>query len=272
MGIKRATFFFKSSSGYGWSETLFSNVVDLTTVMARAQTLLPLRVSLNGSDCQLAFIRVSDDSIFRDSLIFSVPRDSRIGKNPDFGECDIPNTCFNVSLRAGALYRRELAMRGIPDNMVTKGGEFDPSAQWRANFTAWVGGLIAGAWGIRAIDNTVAAVGIAGLLQDPNAPYSIGIITGNAHNLAINDEINITKLRGARQVRGRHRVFSITSPTGFSLHTRVLIDPYTGGGLVRKVSFNVFPITSGQVMRVSHREAGRPFDSPTGRHKALLHI
>src|SRR5687767_725414 len=73
MALVRALFFFKDSSGKGWSEGIYNTSVNLTEAMVRAAALAHLRVQLLGRGALLTNIRVSDEAVKRDSRVFAVP-------------------------------------------------------------------------------------------------------------------------------------------------------------------------------------------------------
>src|SRR5262249_48439921 len=68
MAVVRTTFFFKSASATGWTETFFNLSSSLTTVQLRARNLAALRAAMLSADNKLAAFRVSDDEVFRDAI------------------------------------------------------------------------------------------------------------------------------------------------------------------------------------------------------------
>lgn len=266
----RATFFFKDSNGYGWTETIHSQKPDLTSIMAAAKDLIVPRRNMLGNTAYLVFIRVSDDLVKRDSLIYQVPAGDQQSRGSPEGSADIANTSLVVRLQSNPTVRRTLFMRGVPDGIVTQSGKYTPSGAFDQAFTDWLALLQTGQWACRTKDNAVLPHVITNVVQDL-ATTNTTITTLDNHGLTVQDPVTITGVRGAKEVNGTWPLFSVPTPTSVIIKVPRIVSPYGGGGLLAKIGFLLFPIVDGEVRRVSHRIAGRPFDSPVGRRKARRH-
>lgn len=264
----RATFFMRNQRGYGWSETLFSTRANLVEVMADAILLFPKRVNCNGNDVNLYWIRVSDDEIKRDSLVYPVPEGNQQSKNRDLGDSEDANTCLDVQLKAGLLHRRFIYMRGIPDNCITVGGAFTPTPAFTPNFGIWGAALTAGPWGLKYLNTVNAQVNIAGMVQDGTTGF-VTVTTAAAHGLVAGDYVNVTGIQGATRARGVHRVLSAPTATTFTYKIKLIMQPYVAFGQTRKVATTVESFNFAQPLRVSRRDTGAPFDRPRGRRRVL---
>jgi hypothetical protein len=264
----RGTFFFKDQQDYGWTETIYSLQPTLDTAMAKAQLLLVKRRDLLGNTSGLVQLRVSFDDHQRDSLVYPVPVFDQTTKIPTDAEgSDIANTCLLVRLATSAVVRRSLSLRGYPDNIVTLSGQYSPTAGFRTAFVAWANELTNGLWGIRTKDPAALTVPLDNVIQNV-ATGEVTITTHAPFVVVPNQAITLRAIRGPNTMNGTWRVFNVINPTNFTVLTRTLIRPYLGGGIATVAQFNVTPINSGIVIRVSHRIAGRPFDSHRGRRSA----
>lgn len=266
--LLRATFFFKDDQDYGWSETLFSTLTDIAVCRDRARLLVPFRVACLGTGVSLAYVRVSDDYIKRDSLIYAVPERSSKQSGLLLGPSDIANTCLTIRLQASPLGRRTLSMRGIPDKEVANSGAYIPDADFNAALAAYFTQLTTQAWAIRSRVIPTPANKIANLVQNP-VTGEITVSCQNAHGLTAGDPAVIRGCKGVSFVNGIWPVFSTIGPNAFSFRSNRILGTYLGGGTVAPLSYAVAPITSGQVIRASHRIAGRPFDSHRGRRSVV---
>lgn len=267
MARNRITFFFRSTRGYGWSETYFTTAASLNGAMTNAKAILPTRVNLNGRGVFLEFIRVSDDEVRRDSQIYVVPRADREIKARSAGDGDIANTCVDVRIEAGDTKRRTLFLRGIPDDICLDNGSFVPTPAWNANFGAFSAALGMNQIAVRVRTDVspqfvIANVGTSG----PTG--LVTITTQAATGFVLNDVVNIRQVLGATQVRGLQRVVTIIDATNFQVRVARVVKPYLGGGLVVKNGYALLGISALHALRCSHHNAGRPFDSPRGRRRA----
>jgi len=264
MPVIRATFFFKQRK-WGWSESLFSTRADRQPALDDAIAYLPIRVALNGVDTTCEYIRISDDLIKRDSLIFAPPTEDQKARSITVGESDIPNTCIVMRMQSSPTGRRTLSMRGIPDRIVTDGGLFTPGGAWNGAFLRWRNEIISGRWGIKVKDQAQPQVNITGIAWDqPSLTTTItfdnNIGIGTGEYVQLGGQLPTNLLRG---------IFKVTAAglNFVKVRTPFLVPAYTGFAWGRKVVYSVAAITSCVALRASHRNAGRPFDSPVGRRR-----
>lgn len=268
MPLIRATFFFKDSGGYGWTETIHNAGADLTTVLPRALSLATTRRNMLGSTARLTFIRVSDDEVKRDSRVIQIPTGDQTARLGPDASSDIANTALVVRMEtASPVKRRTLSMRGIPDGTVSNAGQYTPDGNFSNTFMLWESKLKTDGWSIRSRDGLQPPHNILTAVQAPTTGV-VTITTGDDHDLELGKPLLITGSRGAPQINGTWIPFAIPSLTTFQIKITQLMGIYDGGGIVKKLGFVLNAITSAQVMRVSHRIAGRPFDSPVGRRRA----
>lgn len=264
----RVTFYMKNQEGLGWSETLFSTRATIQLAMADAFFLYPKRVNLNGNDVSLFYIRASDDEVKRDAEIFRVPKNNQSSKDADLGPSEDANTALDVALKAGDLQRGMVFMSGIPDNIVQTGGAFTPSAVWQANYAIWSAAVTAGAWGLRHRNEAAGSAAITNMTQNGTTGV-ITVTTAAPHGYAVGTYVNILQVGGATRGRGVWRIMDVPSPTTFTYKIKMILQPYTGGGIARALEYQVNSYSSTQVVKVGHHDRGRPFGSPRGRRRVI---
>lgn len=264
MPIIRATFFFEDDNKHGWTETIHTQKPDLTTAIAAARALADLRRNCLGDTARITYIRVSDDLVKRDSKIHTVPSGDGTTRTTGATAADIANTAVIVRIEASPLARRTLYMRGVPDEVVTRSGKYTPTGGFSNSFDMWANDLIINNWACRSRDGTNPLHTITDITQVA-ATGVVTITTIDAHLFELNTPFVVRGVRGAKVVNGTWTPFSIPSATTVTIKITSLIGTYTGGGTAAKLGYILAPITDVKVIRVSHRNAGRPFDSPRGR-------
>ena len=267
----RATFFFEDVNKHGWTETIYNMQPTLDAVMFRAKTLVELRRNLLGTTAKLTFIRVSDDLVKRDSLIYQLPPGNQTSRSGAATGADIANASLVVRLNSTALIRRTLYMRGFPDSINVNSGQYVPDAAFNQGFDDWIAELVVGSWACRTKDQTVTFVSIAGIVQDA-VTGNLTITTTAPHLFLLTTPITIKGCRGCPVVNGSYSLVSITNAQQFVIAFRSLIPVYLGGGLTGRLGYTLSAILDGEVRRISHRNAGRPFDSPVGRRRVRKRV
>lgn len=268
MSMNRATFFFKDTNGYGWTETIHNNKSTLTDVLDEARSLLPLRVALLGNTANLVYIRVSDDVVFRDSQVYLVPSGDQSTRFSAAGGADPANTCLVTRLTADATHRRTLYLRGLPDACVTLSGKYTPTPDFQNAFLQWAASIIDGFWSLKSKTRLLVPVAISAAAQ--TVPSGLVLVTCVApHGLTATNGVVITGVRGATQINGTWQVLNVPTPISFTIQLNVIMSTYVAGGSASPVGFILNPLTKVSAERISKRAAGRPFDSPHGRRRRV---
>lgn len=264
MPLFRATFFFKNSNGYGWTETIHSNKATLTDVLNAAAALVPIRQKLMGNDVFLPFVRVSDDLVRGDSFIFQVPGGSTGNATHNAQTSDIPNTCLVIRLDASSTRRRTLYLRGQPDTVVQSGGVYTPDGPFITNMDRWLQQLIDDTWAIKGKSGTALPIPISTATQTlPDGVVTV--TTPTPHGLSVRDTVTIQRCVGSPQINGTWQVNKVDSAEVFKILIKQIMGNYLGAGTATASAFNALPIIEGEVRGVSHRITGVPFDRPRGR-------
>lgn len=264
----RATFMFKNDNGAGWSETIFSTQIAIPLAMVNAKLMIAPRVGMLGRGSSLAFIRVSDDDVKRDSLIYAVPDGDGRPKSRQIQTADIAHTCLLLRIESGFTKRRSLFVRGVPDNICADNGRYEPDPAFSAAYNIWRVAMLGLSWGIKIRGDAAAPVNISNV-STVGPTGLVTITTAAAHGLVQNDVVNIRQVLGAVQVRGLQKVVSVVDATNFTIRVSRVVKPYLGAGNVTKNSYSVVALSNIDPIRCSHHNAGRPFDSPVGRRRVL---
>lgn len=267
MPINRATFFFEDSNKHGWSETIHSTKSDLTSTMAAARALALLRRDLLGTTAFLTYIRVSDDLVKRDSLIYPVPTGDQEGRTSSEIGADLANVSIVTRLSATPITRRTLYLRGLPDECVTRSGRFTPTPTWLNRFDRWANELILNGWACRSRDGTSPLHPIFDVTQVA-ATGIVTITSTEAHGITLLTPFVIRGCRGCPQVNGTWTPLTVPSATTLTIKMNTLLLPYGGGGTVALLSYVLTNINDVKTIRASTRKTGSPFDRPLGRRRA----
>ncbi len=261
--MMRITFFFECNK-WGWTETHYCSLTTAEGAIALAIRDYPARLEALAPPAFLSGIRASDDDAAQDSL-FYVPSHNDGLASSTLGLADIPNTAVDVRMEAGAGHRRTLMMRGIPDVIVTNGGQLD-GGQWAAvGAAAWKRKLLTPNWGMRVRNSAAGAVGIRTMLNN----FTLGTVTITTtvpHGLNDGDLAYISGRSNTKGFNGTWKVVRLTDTT-FDINSRVFAQFYFIGLKVRKLSYTFARYTDFIIERATHRVTGRPFGSPVGRRR-----
>lgn len=282
--MPRATMFF-SDGKYGWSESHYDPVDgdSLQVVLTKAIELATARSLLLGAGPTLDYIRVSYDSVWRDSLV--APGIQPYGPPPNYynkkfpppdGNSDVAYSVFQAMGLSGTLFRKPIYLSGVPDVVITDPQSNPINPDWRKAFNAYRAILIA-TWGFKVIDRdptsnppkTIQAISYA------NPP---GLTTLNVpgHGLLTGDKVRVYGVKQAPNTNKLNGVWFVTVPVvggnpdvnNIQLNGYGTLDPkWLGGGQIQKQIYAVKPYTDVFIKRETHRKRGRPFDSPRGRLK-----
>lgn len=188
-----------------------------------------------------------------------------IGDNSDYG-----TTSLLIKLRAQER-SAQTWIRGIPDLVCTKGGEYGPGNTIEGDYATRVGALFtvlessSNGWSIRVRDKTITK-------KNVNTITSAGEVTVNAHGYAQGDVVTISGVTFPdKYPNGRWKIQAVVDANSFHLARwnppLLSPGPWPLQGTCQKYVFLVKQITRCEVVRISKRDIGRPFGLLIGRHK-----
>jgi len=270
MSMIRATFFFQNTRAQGWSETLFTLDTTLSKAGTDAYALAKLRAALMGAETSLIGIRVSDDLVKRDSQLVELPE---FGITATYWaatppDSDFANTCVVVRMSAADnIHRRSLYLRGIPDNVITLGGAFNPSPAFLSNFNTWANAVSNGTWAIKSRVQSSTVFPIS-LITQATPSGLITVTTPSAHGFVQAQQVVMAGVKGSPFLNGVWKIFSVPSPTTFTFLCNTIFFDWLGVGTVTALNYQLYQIATCVAERIGSRKAGRPFGVPPGRRKA----
>lgn len=269
LNVTKCTFAFLQGA-QGWTENYYLNGASssLQPELTRAQTLAQKRVLCSGTQTIITHVKVSNDMVSRDVLVGDASYPGDPGQ-----DSDAPDTAL-LMYRYGPdnAVRSQLFMRGIWDDVILAGGEFDfGNPGWTTRFNAFVAEL-----------TRSPAFGFLGRIPASSKKSAIATITPTGDGrLDIVTTDNIfngipvgTKLKtfvsgctGSLSVNGQ-QIVTAAAATRVTTLRRIPIFPYTGGGSISYTVPEFKAITRVLIERVVERKVGRPLFQSAGRRPA----
>jgi len=267
MPMLRATMVFEDDNKHGWTETYYNKAAGTVSgMLAVAKTLMNKRKELNGDTARIAYIRVSDDLVKRDSLLAVIPDGS--GTTQGFGGVPSESANYAVKVRLDALdptKHGRIFLSGIPDECTDNAGKFIPTTRWRAMFNNFKATLIQDRWAIKNKSGTVPVRNIVGFTQDLETG-NVTITTNVAHGFVQDDGIVIHNT-GIPALNGTWKVLAGGEANTFKIKTSQILPGFFGLGTVSKIDFDLYEINDATFLGGTHRNRGRFLDSPVGRRR-----
>lgn len=260
------TMFFEGGK-FGWSETLYRDVATHDQAMLDLQVLAGVRKLCLPHAYQLVSLKVSEVHTPGDVKLLVMTGKDRDGKLAG-GTADEPWQGFLIRQEAtNQVANRYIILRGVYDSEL---GEANVAAQFATPeplgnpyinyFNAMKG------WKFIGVDKTVAAVAVTNVTIG-NLTKVI-TVTAAGHGLTTGDYTLLKDVQGVRDAKGKHRVI-VTDANTFTLKDLAVNtgDTYLQGGTSRREKLILMTIGDSQYVRPSHRQTGRPSDSPRGVHR-----
>lgn len=267
LNVAKVTFCFQQEA-YGWTESYFlpSPSSTLEAELGLAETLASKRAVCSGSETMITHVKVSNENIGRDVLV------SERDYLGDQGQhSDAPDTALLVyKYPANNLVRSPLYLRGIWDDVVLEGGQFQfNNPGYNKVFGAFVGLLTSGPWGfIARVPASFKKSPIATMVDDGNGRVIIQTTQAIFAGIGVGQRVKtfVSGATGAASVNGPQVVEGVANNTVVTIN-RIPFFPYTGGG---QISYNeqlFYKISRVYRERVVERKVGRPLFLSVGRRK-----
>ncbi len=261
----KVNFFLKETdAGAGWSETYYYSSVDLPNVLVKAIVLAKKRLACLPFSVALPYVRVADDAIQRDSLVYVPPAIYGALNQPD-QQVDVPWNAILCRLSSGSLYRRQLYLRGAPDSLIVEPENLLGLPSFTTPFNAFLKELSTANWAIRCFDrgpaNPVKPINQIAKLVTPvkiNLP---------AHGWNTGDKVRISH-SAYRPVNAAWPI-AVVDADNFVLLNSTVAPPLDifGSGTAHRLVVVYEPIDQAIPVRQTKRNTGRPFDLLRGRRK-----
>lgn len=258
----------------GWSENWYWTGADHASAQAAALVLASARQKLLAQGVILEAVRTSDVAILGDSVIALAPAIPAAGK-PALARDNASNAWLS-RINAGALYRRQLWLRGIPDDWIefnADGTPKPPPAALGKVFDAYVLALTKGPFQLKVIDKGPGSPLTSILVVAADVPTGLTKVTANGHGLANFDFVRIKGAKGvnASLLNGVWQIQDVTANTfviGLPAADLATINYVTLSGKVQKRATTYVNVTSGVILRGGTRKTGRAFFVSPGRRRA----
>jgi hypothetical protein len=250
---------------------------DPSVVMAAALKLVPYRVALLAKGALLTEVRVSNDKIYRDSLVNTSSADYiPTSDDPE----NLGNDAIIIRCESGSLYRKVFYLGGIPDNTIVAGKyNFINAGAFPKELNQYLQALLgkqastAGAWGFVALDRSSACprVGVT-VLSVATAPTVVTIVTKDPHGCSNGDIIRLSYVPNASIQLPFNQLWAVTvvNTTTVTLNQfPTQLNPYSQGigGFLTKQQKILVPYTAAYVDGVNTRKRGARSFLPLGRSK-----
>jgi len=253
------------SRSFGFSETWYSALAPANPLLKTAiRRLREKRAALLNNGCAIIGHRVAVvDGV-------GLAKTFRETTNGSSGEASDPvhNALLWYMDADGQPNKRQLLLRGIPDNRVVSAG-YEPSVAYNRALLNFFTEILA-SWKFRGKDMSGAKADIDKIELDPNDATVAIVTTKDAHAFIAGNRVQILKttVTGDRQKGSTNRVTNVPDANHFKLDNWKL--GVTKGGKARKVLDYLLldpQIDDAQVLRplVVHRDTGRPFFLSRGR-------
>jgi len=274
MGRLKATMIFVQGQ-YGWTESYFKANAspDLQTDMDSLKILAVKRIPLSGQQTTIDYLKVSDEEVSRDSLLFSYIAN---GGNPPHGtsgkDSDVRFTAALIRRQnANHTKTSNLLLRGVWDDVINASGFNSNDTAWRPLFNAFAGELTstASGWGFPAKDTaTSKKVVISNVTQNVNGQlvFTVPATTFAGPPWGYKSKVFISGVKGAVLANGS-QIVTPTSDTSCTTVARIPIFPYLGGGLMTVNTLAFVKTAFADPLRAVKRATGRPLFLSRGRSR-----
>jgi hypothetical protein len=251
----------------GYSENFWNSATSDSAVTTRISDMATKLFNLKGFGANIPSVRVSELTFFRN--VFKVF--TNLASSPNTGGFQADALTTKILLEMSGDNPKQLTRQwlgSIPDNTVSFGGRYIPTANFLNNLNTWTGVMTGGnGWCMSKQDQTIPKINVASITQP-------GVLTTIVdHGIVTNDKIRLSRVKNPTSSNGVYRVTKLTNNTlqligfvdpGFAITVR---DSTT----VQKQVRVLIEIRKIVPLRVSSHKVGRPFDLSTGRAKTRRH-
>lgn len=270
MALFKSTWFFELGC-MGWSESLYVDATTHNDALFVAQLYRADRVNMLSKPGRMTFIRISDNAIQGDAQLTAIPKKDGQAFALPFPSAAAWQTALVRMNTNDFLNRRNMFLRGIPDSDEGNRVDFPPGglklgAAFQKAFNIWKLGLKTTGWKFLGIDATVPFQQITNITAVlPGVPI---ILTVDAHGIPDGSKVLV---RGVQGMKGINTQWFVTVPSANLLSLVNSENEVTGvhkfGGEVRLTTIIPHLIDVANVIKLTHRQTGRPFGLAVGRRK-----
>lgn len=261
----KVTFFSKQQSSKlgGWSTSFWHGSTQLQNCIEDTTFTRNFLAQTQGAQAYISEARISEVGAFRQvrNLLFKAAGPKKVeDDNPD---ADYPSTAIQLIMKAQPNHSAKVWLRGIPDDIVSDAGKYNPTPLFKKRLDSFVRVLTEPAlgWSLRVLDPA-----------RPNRPITAfnaqtGVVTVPAHGFGAAGTTLKVRVKGVKGIAAANQVWRITVLTAdtvqlsFWIETSEVIQP--GGNPVMTPQTYVF-------VKTTAAEAGIATSHYTGRPTGLL--
>lgn len=270
----QGTIFFGLGSR-GWSEVWYSGTYnDSAGALASLVRVAQVRATALAQQAVLRAARVSDVAVRGDSRVWFNDAVVAASVMQNAGDADIPGSVWYVQAIGNDFSRRQVMLRGMPDNWFDlPAGVKDPDVvapdpQAIAFVKAYAKVLKDERWGLLGTDPASAAgtVPIDDITRDPVSEVIILNCQAGVGVLPLPfDLVRIYRPRITPPIASLQRVLSVAGSAVTLFATSAVPLVYKGGSSLRRLNKTVITVLNLQIVRAARRRTGRAFFVPRGR-------
>lgn len=267
----RVSFFFtqQSSKLGGWSVNFWSTSSDLSVVEQKTQDLQKLLYEVTGAQVVIPSARIADNAVFRRVKLVYFTASGFGGAVTPSNDTDYPSTALQLIHRGSPDYRVLQWLRGIPDEVVSNSGRYNPSAAYVKKIGALISHIVnpANLWGLNVLDRTVTPKVVSALA------VTTGILTVPAHGFGANGSVIRVRVKGFSSPKQVNKVWRATVISADTIQLNfwtALADTTVVSGInptCRLQTYIQVPIASTATGIVSSHYTGRPSNLLGGRRR-----
>lgn len=266
----KVTLFFRSNSGYGWTETYYyigsGGVAESVTAVLASR-----RKAILSDDCALDHARIST-AFARDPVYFNLNLQGGFnGEWPGPSNADFVALLINLHSNAGGFGR--VFLRGVPDAFINA-NEFQPDTNYLTKLTQWENFLEnPNIWGVQSTLSAGAKPKYAINTLTPILPRGYTFLSQEL----VANEGDVIRVHGA-SVPGFNGEKTIIKKEDITTTFKWTVgggsppvaNPVTDTVYVTKLIYNYVGIVLARQARVTRRNTGRPFGMRRGRQSPVI--
>jgi len=267
MPIYMATAFF-SMEGYGWTESYFRDNNAVTDLAALAdfdrETIWNKRAVALAKQAKIIAQRASFVTVKGDAVLNYIPMQGN-----ETWDAEDPNTAILVRLgNIDNTRRKNIFMRGIPDDLVVRGGTVGGATGWKPAADAFFTALVQNNYGWYGILDKVD-INVTGYVENAQNKVVLTLAAAPPLGLAEGDKVVLQGVNlgvGKPSVLNGNHPYIVTDTAEVTTVKPTAVFPFPGlGGKVRKVTKDLYQAKNWRYQKIDTRKAGKISNLQAGR-------
>lgn len=276
MAVGKLTYFFNQGR-WGWSETWYKTVGTLPDLYRAGLAFADKRAACLAKGCIIEAMRSSLEGVNGDSYM-ETALGGKLPKTPIVLEADAPWNALLLRAEATSLYRRQVWLRGVPDEDITydpNTGLFTLAPKQENKYLNLKKAILANAFQIRAHSKDPLLAP-----RKRNASMSIPVggeavdVACEDHGLVVGDNVHIGGVKqtfAPIKMNGNYEVIGVPGLGTYTVSVPNVsiakLGTFLKYGYTQKRVVIYSDITDLMPIRIAKRNTGRAFFVPRGRRK-----